>query len=247
MKKIKKSSELLWLFGVIFVALGVTICNKADLGVSMIAAPAFVLAEALDTVSSFFSVGVNEYIFQGLLLLIMCLVIRKFNWRYLLAFAVAVIYGYTLDLFLFIFEFFEVSSIWARWILLFIGDLTCSFGVACFFKTYLPLEVYELFVAELSKHFNISVSKVKWLFDLSLLVISITLALIIFRDLNGFDFSTIGYSSFHSIGLGTIVTAIINSPLISAMGKLVDRLFEPTPLFPKLKSFLTCAENISED
>jgi len=41
MKKFEKSAELLWLFGIIFVALGVAICSKADLGVSMIAAPAF--------------------------------------------------------------------------------------------------------------------------------------------------------------------------------------------------------------
>ena len=43
MKKISRSSELLWLFGMIFVAFGVAICSKADLGVSMIAAPAFVI------------------------------------------------------------------------------------------------------------------------------------------------------------------------------------------------------------
>ena len=47
MFKIKKSSELLWLFGIIFVALGVSICSKANLGVSMIAAPAFVVSEAI--------------------------------------------------------------------------------------------------------------------------------------------------------------------------------------------------------
>ena len=246
MKKIKKSSELLWLFGIIFVALGVAICNEASLGVSMIAAPAFVIAEALSSISSFFSVGVNEYIIQGLLLLILCIVIRRFNWRYLLAFAVAVIYGYTLDLFLFIFEFFEVSAVWARWLLLLLGDLVCGFGVACFFRTYFPLEVYELFVAELSKSFNLNVNKVKWIFDISLLVISVTLALVLFGDIGDFDFSTIGYSSFHSIGLGTIVTTIINSPVINAMGKLIDKFFEPTPLFPKAKEFLTADKNTNE-
>ncbi len=246
MRKIKKSSELLWIFGIVFVALGVAICNEAELGVSMIAAPAFVLAEALGSVNSFFSVGVNEYIFQGLLLLIMCFAIRRFNWRYLLAFAVAVIYGYTLDLFLFIFEFFEVSAVWARWLLLLIGDLVCGFGVACFFRTYLPLEVYELFVAEISKRFNLSVDKVKWVFDIFLLVISITLALILFGDAKSFDFSTIGYSSFHSIGLGTIVTAIINAPIISTMGKLIDKLFFPTPLFHKAKEFLTSEKNTTK-
>ena len=65
MKKITKSSELLWFFGVVFVALGVAICSKADLGVSMIAAPAFVISEALLTLWDGFSVGVVEYLFQA--------------------------------------------------------------------------------------------------------------------------------------------------------------------------------------
>ena len=66
MQKIKRSSELLWLFGIVFVALGVSICSKADLGVSMIAAPAFVIAEALSALHSIFSVGVTEYVIQGI-------------------------------------------------------------------------------------------------------------------------------------------------------------------------------------
>ena len=70
LKRIKKSSELLWLFGIIFVALGVAICSKADLGVSMIAAPAFVVSESLSNLWSGFSVGVTEYILQGVLLAI---------------------------------------------------------------------------------------------------------------------------------------------------------------------------------
>ena len=73
MTKMKKSAELLWLLGILFVALGVAICSKADLGVSMIAAPAFVIYEALAPVLSGISVGVTEYVIQGLLLLLLCL------------------------------------------------------------------------------------------------------------------------------------------------------------------------------
>ena len=43
---------------------------------------------------------------------------------------------------------------------------------------------------------------------------------------------------FHSIGLGTLVTTAINSPIIALMGKLIDKIFEPTPLFPKMAEAL---------
>ena len=238
MKKIQKSSELLWVLGTVFVALGVAICSKADLGVSMIAAPAFVVAEAIQSLWSGLSVGMTEYIIQGLLLILLCIIVRKFNWRFLLAFLVAVIYGYTLDFFLWILSGVTFNDVWLRWVMLIVGDIITALGVACFFKTYMPLQVYELFVAEISRVFKIKINKVKSVFDISLLFLSIILALTLFNDLLTFDWSTIYYQSFHYIGVGTIITTIINSPLINACSKLIDKIFEPTALFPKLENFL---------
>lgn len=238
MKKIKKSSELLWLFGIIFVALGVSICSKADLGVSMIAAPAFVVSEALCNLWSGFSVGMVEYIIQGLMLILLCIIVGRWNWKYLLAFAVAVIYGYTLNFFLWVLSPIEINSVLLRWVMLLVGDAVTAFGVACFFRTRMPLQVYELFVAEIADRFKLAITKVKAAFDMSLLALSIILALTLFGDLATFDLSTIAYSSFHSIGLGTLVTTAINSLLIGFMGKIIDKLFEPGARFKKLESLI---------
>ena len=242
MKKIQKSCELLWLLGIIFVAIGVTICSKADLGVSMIAAPAFVIQEALSPVWSTLSVGMTEYLIQGVMLLLLCLVIRRFRWRYLLAFAVAVIYGYTLNFFLWLLGGISFDAIWLRWIMLIVGDVLTGFGVACFFRTYMPLQVYELFVSELSDRFKLRIGRVKTVFDYTLLALSLIMALTLFGDVTDFDWSTIGYASFHSIGLGTLVTTLINSPIIMLAGKLLDLIFDPTPLFPALKKALGHSE-----
>lgn len=238
MKKVSKSNELLWLFGIIFVALGVAICSKADLGVSMIAAPAFVISDAISSVFSFFTVGVTEYIFQGVILIILCVVVRRFHWKYLLAFAVAVIYGYTLNLFIWMLSGIEFNEVWLRWVMLIVGDIITAFGVACFFRTYMPLQVYELFVAEVADRFGFTIAKTKFWFDMTLLALSILLSVILFTDIKTFDWSTIYYSSFHSIGLGTLVTTAINSPLIALMGKVIDKIFLPSPLFPRFENLL---------
>lgn len=234
MKKIEKSSELLWVFGVVFVALGVAICSKADLGVSMIAAPAFVIWERLQLLS----VGATEYLIQGLLLVILFVAVRRFNWRYFLAFVVAVIYGYTLDLFLWLLGDVTFDGIFIRWIMLIVGDIVTALGVACFFRTYMPLQVYELFVAEIADRFRLDINKTKWAFDISLFVVSVLLAVLLFGDVLTFDWSSIVSSSFHSIGLGTLVTTVINSPIISLAGKLLDKIFSPSPLLPKLEQVL---------
>ncbi|MCR5485768.1 MAG: DUF6198 family protein [Clostridiales bacterium] len=238
MRKIKKASELLWLLGIVFVAFGVSICSKANLGVSMIAAPAFVVYDAIGPLWSGFSVGMTEYMIQGVLLIVLCIVVRRFNWRYLLAFLVAVIYGYTLNLFLWILKDVSFDTVLLRWVMLIVGDITTAFGVACFFRTYLPLQVYELFVKEVSDRYSLNINKTKWTFDISLLLISVTLALTLFDDFRTFDRTSIGYESFHNIGLGTIVTTIINSPIIALWGKFVDRFFDPSPRFNKINRIL---------
>ncbi len=235
---VSRAAELYWLFGIIFVALGVAICSKADLGVSMIAAPAFVVYEAIAPLWSVFSVGMTEYIIQGLLLILLCLVVRRFNWRYLLAFAVAVLYGYVLDLFLFLFSGVTFDAVWLRWVMLLVGDVITAFGVACFFRTYLPLQVYELFVAEVAERFKLNINKVKAVFDWTLFFVSVLLALVLFRDAATFDWSQIAYRSYHSIGLGTLLTVFINSPIIALFGRLLDRILGKAALFPKVEKAL---------
>ena len=237
MKKIEKSSELLWLFGIIFVALGVAICSKANLGVSMIAAPAFVVSEAVVRLWGGFTVGASEYILQGILLIILCCIIRKFKWKYLFAFLVAVIYGYTLDLFIFIFDSVVFNQLWLRWIMLLVGDCITAFGVACFFRTYMPLQVYELFVSETAARFGFKISKVKLAFDLSLLTLSLILVFTLF-PISQFNPKILIDSSYHNIGLGTLVTTVINSPLIAFMGRVADRFFGQEAMFPSLKERL---------
>ena len=58
-RKFNKGGELYWLLGLLFVSLGVALCAKANLGVSMIAAPAFIIHEAIDGIApTFFTIGV---------------------------------------------------------------------------------------------------------------------------------------------------------------------------------------------
>ncbi len=225
MKKLHKTAELMWLFGVIFIAMGVSLCSKANLGVSMIAAPAFILSGALRATFSWLSVGVTEYIVQGLMLALMCLLIRRFKWQYLLTFLVGVLYGYTLDLFLWLWADFAPVALWSRWLTLLVGDTATAFGVACFFRTYMPVQIFELFVSEVAERYRFSVNRVKWIYDFSLLALSGLLAWIT--------------GCYQGLGLGTLITAVINAPIILFWGKVLDHFTVPTPLMPALERKLS--------
>jgi uncharacterized membrane protein YczE len=139
---------------------------------------------------------------------------------------------------MFIFENVVFEEIWLRWVMLLVGDFITALGVACYFRTYMPLQVYELFVSEISRKFDVKIEKTKRTFDYSLLLVSLILSVVLFFDFLKFDWTSVGYSSFHSIGLGTIVTTAINAILIMLGGRILDRFFEPTPLLPKLQEVL---------
>lgn len=76
MKK-KFSSELAYVFGIVLVALGVVFMEKADFGVSMVVAPAYLLYRWLSPVWRFVTFGMAEYCLQAVLLLLMVLEIRR--------------------------------------------------------------------------------------------------------------------------------------------------------------------------
>ena len=236
-RKPQRLSEAYWLFGMVFVALGVAICSKADLGVSMIAAPPFILQEVIVKYWSNCTVGTMEYIFQGFLLLLLCVTVQRIKLKYFFSFLVAFLYGLILDFWLLVLGREPFDAVWLRWIMLIVGDIVTALGVACFFRTYLPLQVYELFVAEVADRYHFTVAKTKLFYDLASLLVSVLLAFCINLDANEFDWSKIYAKAYHFIGAGTIVTTFINAPIIAFFSKLLTKLTGEEPLFPKVKAF----------
>lgn len=242
---IKKAGELNWLLGVFLVALGVAICNRANLGISMIAAPAFIIADAIRPLWSGLTVGMVEYMVQGVIVILTCLICWRFDWRYLLSFLTAVIYGYVVDMWMLIIGTEPFEELWLRWVMLIVGDIVTCAGVAFFFRTYLPVEAYELFVNEVSRVRKFNLHKVKWIFDFSCLAVSVILAFSIFGDATTFDWATIYTHSFHHIGLGTIVTTVISAPLINVISLVVRKLFGEDPLIKPIHKILLIGGRLS--
>lgn len=225
MKKLQKMNEAAWLCGVLFCALGVALCTKANFGLSMIAAPAYIIHKFMEAFLPWYSQGTSEYIWQTVLLVIMCIIVKRFKPKYLLTFACAVIFGLAVDGCLFLLGGgAPYESMIVRIIAFAIGEVITAVAIACYFRTSLPLCVYELVVSEISKKYNIEVGKVKQANDIIMFVLSIAFALLLTR-------------SFTGIGIGTVVITLVNAPLISFFGKVLDKLCDFSPRFPKLVEF----------
>ncbi|MBQ3432435.1 MAG: hypothetical protein IJG23_06605 [Clostridia bacterium] len=237
-KRFSKMSEAAWVFGVLFISIGVFLVTKAGFGVSMVVAPAYNIHLAVEHFLPWYTFGKSEYILQGVLLAAMCLIIRKFNWRYLLSFLTAVIYGVILDLWFALFGgSAPFQSLAARIISLAAGVVITSLAIALFFRTYLPQQVYELFVSQVANKFGFKTEKFKLGYDVTSLVIAIVLALIVSHRFDDVRFTD-------CIGIGTIVCTVFNALIISLCGKGLDKLFGFEPALPKVYKILN--SNLAE-
>ena len=208
-------TELAYVLGLIFVALGVAFMEKPDFGVSMVVAPAYILHLKISETYSFFTFGMAEYTLQAVLLIIMALVLRRFKLSFLFSFVTAVIYGFILDLCMLLVSYVPMENMALRITYYTLGMVLCAIGIALFFHTYIAPEVYELFVKEVSSKYGVEIHRFKTGYDICSCLIGVILSFIFF-----------GFGVFRGVKWGTIICALINGTLIGLCSKFLEQRFE---------------------
>ena len=221
MKKLKLG-ELGWLLGILLCSLGVHFSARSGFGVSMVVAPAYVLSRFLSGISSFFSFGNTEYCFQGLLLLLLIAVLCRFKWKYLGCFVTSVLYGLALDGWNALLGSSVYETMTMRIVGMVLGAIITALAISFYLHAYLPQQVYELVVKEVTERFSLKLTVVKWVYDISSLALGILLMLLLF-----------GRFDLGMIGIGTLLLTVINTPLIAMWGKLLDKFCDFSPAFPR--------------
>jgi uncharacterized membrane protein YczE len=197
------------------MAFAAAFTEKADFGMSMVVAPAYILHLKISQFLPWFTFGVSEYFFQGLLVIITAIIMRRFKISYLFSFVTAVLYGTLLDFAMNVISPLPDSDFAIRVVWYILGTVLCSFAVSLFFHTYLAPEAYELIVKEISVKTKTDINKIKTGFDCFSVVLGIILS-----------FSFFGFGEFYGVKLGTILCALINGFLISRFSKLLEHFFE---------------------
>ncbi len=203
---------IFWAAGLILCALGVSLCTKGSLGLSMIGAPPYILHVWLRERLAWYTQGVSEYVWEAAVLLVLCLVIRRFRWKYLLSFGTAVCSGLAIDGWLWV---LGGNGPWpglaGRIVSFAAGAVITALAIACFFRTRLPLQVYELAVTAFAERYGKEQSRVKLGFDILMLILSLALSLLLTGGLTG-------------IGIGTVIITFTNAFMIRRFGQLLDAL-----------------------
>ena len=145
-------SEAAYFIGILILASGTAFMERADFGISMVVAPAYLIHLKVSEFLPFFSFGVAEYVFQAVLLVLLSLVMRKFKKSYILSFATAFFYGTVLDVAMNIVSFFPYTGLVWQIVFYVTGLILGSIGVSLLLHTYFLPEAYELVVKNCLKN-----------------------------------------------------------------------------------------------
>ena len=215
------STEFAYVLGILFIAWGVVLMEKADFGVSMVVAPAYLLYRWLSPEWGFVTFGMAEYCLQALLLIAMMVVIRSFRLYFLFSFVTAVIYGSVLDVFMFLGTMLPAGLLWQRVIYYLLGMLSCAAGVSAMFHTYIPPEAYELFVKEVSAYLHMDINRFKTAYDCASCLLGVLMSFLAF-----------GLWHFEGVKWGTILCALVNGWIISRFSAFYERHWKFYDRFP---------------
>ena len=226
MKCIRIPAEIVYILAILLLSFSVAMAACTDFGISMIAAPAYILSEKLPL-----TFGQCEYIVQGTLFAVFCILMKKVRLVYFSSFLTGLIYGAALDLWRILIPHFNPAvtapgalPMWLRIVYFVVSMVVCSFSIALFFHTYLYPQVYDFFVKGVSAHFRLNRTRFKQCFDASCLLVSCVLTLALFRR-------------FVGIGVGTLVITLCNGFLIGKFSDLFDKTLAVEPLFPRFAAY----------
>lgn len=76
-------TEMAYAIGIVALALGTAFMEKADFGMSMVVAPAYLTYLKVSEYVSWFSFGMAEYCLQAVLIIILAIILRHFKRKYI--------------------------------------------------------------------------------------------------------------------------------------------------------------------
>lgn len=205
-------SEAAYVIGILVLALGTAFMERADFGVSMVVAPAYLLHLKVSHHLPFFSFGMAEYVFQAFVLILLGVVMKRFKLSYLFSFVTAVLYGLALDGSIWLTALLPGSGMLLRVAFYVAGMVLCSVGVAFLFHTYIAPEAYELFVKELSAKLGTKIHNTKTVYDCCSCFLGIVMSFVFF-----------GFGHFEGVKLGTMFCAVVNGWMIGQIGKILEK------------------------
>lgn len=200
--------ELVLAFAVIINSLGVVLMLYSGTGISAISSVPYAFSEVFPKIT----LGTFTYMFQGLLVLSLMILRKKFVPSYLFSFVVGFIFG----------ECIDMHNMWVpmlptaigfRIMYFIISYCLISLGIALSNRCKLPIIPTDLFPRELADITGVAYSRIKISFDVICLAVTACLTGLILGHVKG-------------LGIGTVVAAFTMGKAIGLVGRWLDKKFD---------------------
>lgn len=202
MKKNLVRRYIVFLFGLFISSLGVAFVTKASLGTSQISSIPYVLSLKFTP-----TLGVFTIYFSLFLILLQIIILgKKFNKIDLLQIPVSILFGYFIDISMFLLTWVNSDIYVVKVLYLLIGCVILGFGVYLEVIADVLMLPGESFVRSLTIRFGVDFGITKVCFDASMTVTAGIISFILFNTING-------------VREGTIVAALIVGLIAKFFGK----------------------------
>ncbi len=201
--------------GLVFVALGVALSLKSDLGTAPISCPPAVLNLRWATVS----VGTFTWLMHLVFIAFQVVLLRKnFKWRYLMQIPAAFVFGYMCDFCIWAIQDVQVTSYAMRMVFCVLTVLTTAIGLRIEIIGNAWMLAGDMTIAVLSQVTRSRMSMVKVLFDVVMVVLAVAFAWICFGSPWGNGESVV-------IREGTLLLALLTGLCMKWTDPLIEKMF----------------------
>ena len=197
--------EAALLLAIIVNSIGVLLMLQSGSGISAISSVPYAFSELFTKLS----LGTWTYIFQGLLVITLMVLKKRFVPSYLFSFAAGFMFG----------ELMDINELWItklpmsiplRIVYFVVSYVILCFGIALSNRCKLPIIPTDLFPRDMSEIINKPYSRVKITFDVTCLLITAFLTYFVLGRILG-------------LGIGTVVAAFTMGKGVAIAGKLIDK------------------------
>lgn len=214
-KRLVLRGEAVLILAIIINSMGVLLMLQSGSGISAISSVPYAFSEAFPKLS----LGTWTYIFQGLLVITLMVLKKRFVPSYLFSFVAGFLFG----------EMMDVNELWItklplsiplRIFYFVLSYIIICFGIALSNRCKLPIIPTDLFPRDLSEIINKPYARVKIAFDVTCLFVTACLTYFALGKILG-------------LGVGTVVAAFTMGKGVAIAGSLIDKRVTFVSVFHK--------------
>jgi uncharacterized protein len=205
-KKISFPAIVLYFLGLILMSIGIPAMIKSNMGITVVTSFPY----SISVITGLFTIGRWVTIFQCVVLIIAIIVLKRITVSMVTSFATAALLGLFIDFFVFVFDPIVIESLVMRVLTVIISSTVMATGAGILIFSGFPPIPDLVFLRDVSKEKNIEMGRLKQYFDLSVLVMTVSLTLIVLKRIIG-------------VGIGTVISFAIVGFVIGFVNKVLNK------------------------